>query len=93
VLSPKSTITVRPNVLDGDENFDLIAGGRYLLTMHQDRSQLKLWDLGLPGKGLESQALVAEEDVSYGWDNIEVQAFGERTRVAVAVRFDQKVSL
>ena len=93
VLSPKSTITVRPKGLEAEETISLIAGGRYLLTMAQENLNLKLWDLGPPGKGLESPVLVADDATTWVWNKFDVQVFRECIRVAVGVDWNKDKSL
>jgi Serine/threonine protein phosphatase 2A, regulatory subunit len=82
-LTPKSKISFRANEEGIREGSDLIPGGRYLLTTSTELHTLKLWDLGLPGKGVETVALVAEKTLDDTWEDLEISVYGECIRVII----------
>ena len=53
------------------------------MTTSTELHTLKLWDLGLPGEGVETVALVAEKTLDDTWEDLEISVYGECIRVII----------
>lgn len=83
VLKSKSILTFRANE-DGEwEMANCIHGGHCFLMTNANESTLKIWDIGIPGKGAERADLVAKIDLEKETVKCQISVCGEHLRVVI----------